>query len=538
MKRAFVSVATATCVLAVVSNMVQSQPQTQAAQVESYPSAAPQAVPPPPPNPDQQALELFKPVEQIARSWLQRPELQQSQVGLEIMDIPSGRVLFSHQGRKRFVSASTAKVFTNACAYDLLGGGYTYKTTLYGYGEIHNGKLTGPLVLVPSQDPSFSSNSLSALASAASTKINSVAGEVYVGQIPGGGDFFATEWLIQDWGQDWMPPSSDFVLDRNVASFKNLSHGYPLITTGSDNEHLALTRSLLKGPWASAWVTFNKSNNSVTFHRPDGALQNEPVVANPTEYNAAALRAALKSSGIKVGGKDLPTTGSPIVISQDVSPPLSKIVTFCLENSDNLYAQQLLRTVGALPALNSKLENASLEDRGLARMSYWLSSQCGVPPSEAILFDGCGLSRKDAVSPHALNLVLRHMAGADGNGPFLELLKKDNDASAKSFRYKTGAMDSVRSITGIVRTSTGQPIAVTAIINSHTPSVRELRTSLMSLVSKIESLGSLKLKPMQPNKPKAAAKPRTKQIRTPARSTARRTTSRTTSRTRKTRRHR
>lgn len=470
-------------------------------------SSSTTAAGPVPLTPDEQALRLFKPVGEIAAQWLRRPELQQSMVGLEIMDIPSGRVLFSHNGRKRFVSASTAKVFTNACAYDLLGGNYRYRTTMVGYGDIHNGRLEGSVVVIPSQDPSFSTNSLNGMISTLSTKVKSIAGNIHVGQIPGGGDYFATEYLVQDWGQDWMPASSDFVLDRNVALLKDLGRGYPVVNASSDQESTALLRTLLKGPWASTWVQFNRSNNTVIFHRPDGALQNAPVVANPTDYNAAVVKSVLKNHGIKVGGKEIPMVGNASVLAQDSSPPLSEIIAFCLEESDNLYAQQLLRTIGSLPPLNNKLEHASLEDRGLARMSYWLATSCGVPPGEAILFDGSGLSRKDAVTPHALNMVLRHMGGASGTGPFLDLLRRDSEGSSRTFRYKTGAMDSVRSISGVVRTSTGQPLAMTVIVNNHTPSVRELRASLMSLVSRMESLGALKLTPVaQPGKAKVKNK--------------------------------
>jgi D-alanyl-D-alanine carboxypeptidase/D-alanyl-D-alanine-endopeptidase (penicillin-binding protein 4) len=444
---------------------------------------------------DAEAMKLFKPVSDLAQKWLERPELQQSLVGIEIMDIPSGRVLFQSNARKRFVCASTAKVFTTACAYDLLGADYRYKTAFYGYGEIHGGHLTGPMVVIPTQDPSFTTDSLRSMVSALASKVKNIDGNVYVGQIPGGGDFFATEWLVQDFGQDWMPPSSDFVIDRNCALLGDLGRGYKLTTAGSDSEWMSMTRSLLKGPWSSSWVQFNKSNNSVVFHRPDGPLQNAPVVANPTDYNTAIVRTLLKNVGIKVGGNNASASGAPIVLAQDASPPLSKIVQFTLENSDNLYAQQLLRTVGAMPAINGKLENASLEDRGLARLTNWLSTSCGVPGNEAILFDGCGLSRKDAVTPHALNCVLRHMGGPSGTGPYLDLLKHD-EGNPRSFRYKTGAMDSVRSITGIGRTSSGQPLAITIIINAHTPSVRELKPAMLSLVAKIEQIGALKLRPI------------------------------------------
>jgi D-alanyl-D-alanine carboxypeptidase/D-alanyl-D-alanine-endopeptidase (penicillin-binding protein 4) len=137
----------------------------------------------------------------------------------------------------------------------------------------------------------------------------------------------------------------------------------------------------------------------------------------------------------------------------------------------------------------------TLEERGLARVNAWLLS-IGARQGDAVMFDGCGLSRKNAISPHALNVVLRHMCGPTGDGPYIDLMKHEGEGNAKTFRYKTGAMDSVRSITGIVKTSTGQPMAVTAIVNDHTPSIGELRASLNALINQLQALGTVKLKPL------------------------------------------
>src|SRR5208283_1710507 len=109
---------------------------------------------------------------------------------------------------------------------------------------------------------------------------------------------------------------------------------------------------------------------------------------------------------------------------------------------------QMLRTLGLLKPLNKSLETATLEDRGLARMHAWLAG-AGLNEDEVVIFDGCGLSRKNAITPHALNTVLRHMAGTSGNGPYIDLLTHEGEGNARTFRYKTGSMDSVRSICGI-----------------------------------------------------------------------------------------
>lgn len=460
----------------------------------------------PPADADAASLELFKPVAALAAEWVKRPELQHSVVGLEIMDVPSGRILFSHNGRKRMVTASTAKVLTTACAYELLGADYKYKTSLLGYGEIHSARLTGPLVILPSQDPSLTSEDVRQMVSALDNKVKFINGRVLVAAGPGGGDHFHTEWLAQDWGQDWMPVSSDFVVDRNVVSGRDPGRGYPLVQVTSDSEPNAMLRGLLQSPWAPAWVQFNKSNNTVQYYRPDQPATGGLVVANPADYNGAVVRSMLKLENIKVDGHDIPLSGNPIDFADHYSQPLAALVRFTLKESDNLYAQQLLRTVGTLPVQTKNLENASLEDRGLSRMNTWLISS-GVTPGEVVIWDACGLSRKNAITPHALNAVLRHMAGATGNGPYIDLLTHEGEGAGKTWRYKTGSMDSVRSVAGIVKTSAGQPMALTAIINDHAPSVRELKTSLAALVGRLESLGSVKFKaPVEPKPtPKKAA---------------------------------
>jgi len=426
-----------------------------------------------------------------------RPELQRSYVGVEIMDVPSGRIIFSHNGNRRFVSASIAKVLTTACAYDTFGGGYLFRTALVGYGEIRGNRLTGPLVIVPSQDPTFTLADLRNMLSSLQGRVKTIEGSVMVGSVTGGGDHFSTEWLIQDWGQDWMPASSDLVVDRNIVTGTDPSHGLPVVAAGAAEQKDALFRTLLQSYWAPAWVTYNKESNNVTVWRPDQPVTGGLCVGNPTDFNAGVARQLLKSSGIKVEGHEVAPSNEQILFAEHHSDPISGIIRYCLAKSDNLYAQQFLRLLGTQQPINKAMGEMTLEERGLAKLNGWLLS-IGGRQGDAVMFDGCGLSRKNAISPHALNVVLRHMCGPTGDGPYIDLMKHEGEGSAKTFRFKTGAMDSVRSITGIVKTSTGQPMAVTAIVNDHTPQIGELRVSLNALISQLQSLGSVKLKPLSP----------------------------------------
>lgn len=438
-------------------------------------------------------------IEALALAWLKRPELQHSLVGLEIMHLPSAQVIFSHNGNKRFVPASTTKVFTTACASDMFGLDFRFKTRLLAYGENKGGTLHGGLFVEPSQDPTLKTADLkNLLQSTKSRQINKVDGSFGISAVEGGGDRFSTYWLLEDWGQDWMPVSSDLVLDSNIAR-RDPGRGYPLVsTTGSPSEN-AIVSTLLSAPSGPSWVCYNPAAEKVFFYHPRGPMVGGQIVGNPEQYNLAAAKNILSSLGVKVRETkpDIKVyQESPILIGEHQSEPLSKIVSHCLKESDNLYAQQLLRLIGTQPAVSRQVDKATLEERGLARLDRWLGAM-GVRAGDVVLFDGCGLSRKNCFTPHALNLVHRYMAQ---NCPqYQDLMPLDGAGAGVNgtFRYKTGAMDSVRSISGVLRTAAGEPLALTIMVNAHSPSIRDVRASMASLIDKLQSLGVMRYQAKQ-----------------------------------------
>ncbi len=440
---------------------------------------------------DPKDVEIIKAVQDLSTIWLKRPELQHSLVSIEIMHLPSGKIIFSYNGNKRMVPASTTKLVTTACAFDQFGADYKFKTQFVGRGEIKSGRVSGDLLVIPSQDPSLLSENIRQLiADLKKQGIKSIYGKLEIAKIPGGLDHFCSAWLTQDWGQDWMPVSSNLVIDRNIASSKDMGHGYPVSTFSFEEARAALLKSLLISEWAPAWVEFNPVSQSVYFYRPTKPVIGSFVVANPEQYNLAMIKLMLKNVGIKVLGHVADNNiHDHIVLAEHFSKPLSHIIHHTLKESDNLYAQQLLRLLGTLPVKEANLQNASLEEKGLSHISNWLNT-IGVQPSDVVLYDGCGLSRKDCLTPHALNLVLKHMSAKPS---FFDLLPIDGEeqSAVSNFHYKTGAMDSVRSITGIIKTAANETLALTIIINAHSPSVRELRASLKSLINRLQLLGKV-----------------------------------------------
>lgn len=448
------------------------------------------------------------PVAQIASNWLKIPSLQQSQVGIEIMDLPSGQILFSSNGSRRFTPASTAKVFTTACALDSLGPEFRYRTQLQAVGTIKKDKLAGDLTIVASQDPTFGTKDLhQLLGTLIEKKIKYIEGRFALSVIPGGSDQFNTGWLAEDWGQNWMPVSSNLVLDRNVAPGKDPGRGMPSTDLSAQQFPPAIFHSLLRSDLAAGWVVYEPGSKSVkVYHSSNatGSTAGDVIVANPESYNLAVAGTILHGLGVRQTAHPISVRSGeePQLIGEHLSKPVTEIIRECLKDSDNLYAQQLLRTLGFKYRSPRASEFSSLEDTGLTRIKDWLS-ELGVRQGEVVLVDGCGLSRKNLVSPHALNMVHKHMAGKDLNGPYLALLRQEGSGRS-SFRFKTGAMDSVRAVSGVIHSNGGNTMAVTVMVNGHLPQVGAVRSSIYNLTSQLESMQAYTLSGSSP----AAAEPK------------------------------
>ncbi len=434
-------------------------------------------------------LRIDMPITNAVNSWLKRHELRNSQVAVEVMDHATGNVVCSAQGEKRFTPASTAKVFSTSCAFETLGGNYRYTTAIAGSGAIKDGKIKGDLYLIPSEDPTLSYGDLTRLFSELAGKgLKSVDGSLKLSSSPSSGDHFVPSFLNEDWGQNWMPVSSDLVVDSNIFGGGNLPNNAKMLEIDSSQDLSSQSKSIMRQDLYPGWMVYDERTNTVRAYRgyPVATGRGPLVVGNPTSFNLALARSAAKNAGIKFSGKSAVAEKDVTlsVLAEHKSEPLFKIIQTCLHQSDNLYAQQLLRSVGVNGESKGN-DYPSVEEKGLARLKAWLSS-FGVPLYEVVLKDGCGLSRKDCVSPHSLNMVLRHMLTKYGDGGYVSLLKggevKHGQRSG-SWKFKTGAMDSVRCITGVLKNSGGQTLLVTIMVNGHAPGVGDVRTSIGALVS-------------------------------------------------------
>lgn len=432
----------------------------------------------------------------ILNAWLLTPTLSNSSVAVEVLDTESKRVLAEINGKRRFVPASSIKALTCACAFDSLQADFTYKTKILTNGKIVNGTLEGDLIIQPSEDPTFSRGDLYALLDKALLEVQAkqINGRVILAACKTG---FSSVWLIEDFGRNWMPVSSSLVLDRNCLALNTLPQRFAQIE-GQTNSGSLFDKALSSkdGP---SWIYVDKNPTSgVVEARYISAMQNKQapfIVSNPNEFAYLLIENYLKEKGFTLQNKNLGLSTKykdTAILSEHESKPLPQILQWTLHESDNLYAQQVLRTLGATSLdMNSldlaDMQNISLEEKGIGVIFKWLS-QLKVGAQEVVMFDGCGLSRKNGISPHALNTIFAYMNQKAQTRPFFSLLKAEQGkGAAASYRFKTGTMETVRCISGLLATNSGQKLALTIMINGHTPSVRNLRIVVGDLVNKLKN---------------------------------------------------
>src|SRR5262244_2081783 len=80
---------------------------------------------------------------------MDRPEFARANFGVEILDLGTNKIIYSHDANKLFVPASTTKLLSEGTLLAKLGADYRFHTRIYRTGPLDSkGRLKGDLVLV------------------------------------------------------------------------------------------------------------------------------------------------------------------------------------------------------------------------------------------------------------------------------------------------------------------------------------------------------------------------------------------------------
>ena len=197
-------------------------------------------------------------------------------------------------------------------------------------------------------------------------------------------------------------------------------------------------------------------------------------VPDPGLHAANTLRDALFMRGITVTGTTRvntePRTWGERLLSLP-SPFVRQLLQTVLKNSHNLYTEMLLKRSGA-----SSTANAATYDAAFALERAFLTTEASIPGDHFRFVDGSGLSPDDLVTPEATIRILRWMNEPTRRPYWWAVLATPNQEGTlrrrlipleHRLRGKTGTINGVAALSGILEMSDGRHRYFAVVVNHH-----------------------------------------------------------------------
>ena len=428
-------------------------------------------------------------LQQEIKTILNDPLLAPSNVGIKVVSVTTGEVLYDSGSDKLYHPASTMKLLTAAAALVKLKPNYRFHTTLYAEG-IEGVCVRGNLYLKGRGDPLFA---IEDLAEMVETFVQSGVREI-------DGDIVVDDTYFDEVskGKGWMWDDGPIGGYYSHQSALTINHNGVMVTVSPGAEVGEPVRLRLDPP--TKYLKLLIDAVTVGASEPGSLLverQTEPVpanvltirglvpvsqeamrkhvdIVNPALFCGTLFREALGRKGISVQGVVrkgvVPDGASEIAVHTSV--PLSLIVRKMNKRSDNLIAELLLKTLGA-----EVIGAVGTSQKGLRVINGFLS-ETGIATTRSALADGSGVSRYNLLSASMLTNLLVHMfkdfslmpeyvmalpvAGIDGTLSW----RMRGSRAAGVLRAKTGTMRGVTTLAGYAMTADGEILAF-AMLMSH-----------------------------------------------------------------------
>ncbi len=426
------------------------------------------------------------------------PNFSNANWGVLIKSLRSGEILYRKNADKLFIPASTQKLFTTAAALILLGDKFRYDTQLLLNGEIRNGKITGDLVLRGFGDPTISSKFLEANPLALFEKwadsLKARGVNEILGDIIGDDSAFDNERL----GKGWLVESEPFwySAENGALSFNdNCIHitvkpgqiGEKADVTFIPNtEYVRIENNIITVPQnIEEKIIFTRKHGTNEIILSGKIRKNsKPVseyisITDPSKYFLTLFSEVLERKGFRLRGEMLsikeleakPEEEDLIPLYSFKSIPLRDIVKETNKNSNNFFAEQLIKTIGF------KSYGLGSVDNGL-KACRDLFNDMGVNLDNMNMVDGSGLSRLNLVTPRHIVNLLSYMYKSEMYESFYNSLPIAGlDGSLASRMRRTGAENNVRakpgynngvsSLAGYLRTFDGEPVVFCMMVNNY-----------------------------------------------------------------------
>jgi serine-type D-Ala-D-Ala carboxypeptidase/endopeptidase (penicillin-binding protein 4) len=263
---------------------------------------------------------------------LEQPPLNHAHWGVDVVDLETGKALYSQNSDQLFLPASNAKLFTTAAALAIAGPDYHFRTTVETEGKIDaNGRLLGDLVIFGRGDPNISGRVLpfalktqrlpphTQILEEMADQVARNGLKIVDGDLIGDDTFYAFERYGEGWAWDdlqWIDgaPVSALTFNDNVVFVNVLPGEHPgdkaVVTVEPETTYYELdNRVVTSSVGVPKRVGIHRDPGSKkivlwgSLPLSDSGMKEPMSIEDPAEFVAQLFRTMLERRGITIRGK-------------------------------------------------------------------------------------------------------------------------------------------------------------------------------------------------------------------------------------------
>ncbi|MDQ0368029.1 D-alanyl-D-alanine carboxypeptidase/D-alanyl-D-alanine endopeptidase [Catenuloplanes indicus] len=362
---------------------------------------------------------------------------------VSVLDVATGTELYGYQQAEPATPASTTKLVTAAASLAARGTGYRIPTRVVA------GAAPGEVVLIGGGDPTLAIGETAAYEDAArldtlAEQVKKALNNAQVSRVLVDSSLFTGALT----GPGWDPDAVSAGYGAPITALMTDGARVNPKATGGAQRHA--TPDLAAGRAFAALLGKN-----VTVARGTAPAAGTPAGTPPGTASGAAVTGP--APGTELGRVE--------------SPTMLRLVEVMLTESDNVVAEALARQVAIAGGEPASFQGAAAATRNLI-------AGFGLPVDGFGLTDGSGLSRDNEISPALLTALVR--LAADGSHPelgamfaglpvggwsgtldtrFRDPAPPESRGGAGSVRAKTGSLDGVNALAGVLTTADGRLLA-------------------------------------------------------------------------------
>jgi serine-type D-Ala-D-Ala carboxypeptidase/endopeptidase (penicillin-binding protein 4) len=411
--------------------------------------------------------------------------------GVMVASITRGDTLYAQNAGTMMQPASTMKMYTAAVAFDRLGAGHTFRTSVMRDGVVEAGVLKGSLYLRGDGDPSLSpryfpdERPMDQLA----RQVKAAGIHQVTGSIVADASAFEDRLVPEGWQSRYL--GAAYAARVSALSLNDNLVWVVVQPVGSQASVTLEPASTTVPVLNNVRVVNGRSGRIRAVRQSDGSIRvtgtigrSAPpqkyslVVVDPPRFTGGALKAALQGAGVGVAG-DIRIGTAPAgadTVASVASPPLWQIVNAMNRESINIFAELLFRNAGRAGNGNGGPDQQGSASTALAALRTFMAQKAGGTAEEVYAADGSGLSVLDKVTPRSMIQLLAHAHHAEWGPSFhaslpvagvSETLRtRMRGAPAQgNLHAKTGTTNTVASLGGYVTAKNGEVLAFAFIYN-------------------------------------------------------------------------